>query len=201
MGQQDIVDLLKAGIAEARKTSKALVLRKVFTEVPTWEEFISHLNHEYHNNTIPPQVPNPGQAETHINGVCIRDNFYLNIRRPGADSNDLSSAVNLGHLLREAFGVKDGGPLVSFVNFVGNDSPLNIHYDKRDMVYWQCIGTVEWRLYGRHGDIEEADPDVYESYILYPGDLLILPDKIFHAVKADFPRAAVSFGFNDTEWL
>jgi hypothetical protein len=201
MGQQDIIDQIRYGLSEARKISAPFILKDIFLNVPSWEEFISHLNYEYHNSSIPQQIANPGQEEIHHNGVCIRDNFYLNARMPGAKQGILNVANEVSDVLKKAFDVIEGGPLVSFINFVGNDSPLNIHYDRRDMAYWQCIGNVEWRVYGDSSKINNPDPEIYESYFLNPGDLLIIPDKIFHAVKVDGPRAAISFGYNDREWI
>jgi hypothetical protein len=202
MGKEDQVKILADKIKIARETNSVAYFKNIFTETPGWQEFIDHLNYEYWNSSIPAQIANPGQPEIHHNGVCVRQNFYLNVRRPGYDLESLGSSMNICSLVKEAINSLDGAPLTAFINFVKQPvENLNIHYDSKDMAYWQCIGSVEWRVYGKStNENKEANAEKYESYILNPGDFLFVPELTYHAIQVNEPRAAISFGFNDKEW-
>ena len=60
------------------------------------------------------------------------------------------------------------------------------HSDPVTVIYWNCIGSVEWTVFSESRDY---------SFVLEPGDVILVPANMLHEVKSLGPRAAISFMF------
>lgn len=179
------ISLLQDKINTATENKTVAVFPGLINDTPSWQDFIDHLGFAYSNPPI--QVTNNPEEEIIVNGVGILNNFYVRCR-VHPENEYLVQNKNVVDIFDKVFGRK-GELTASYMNFVGEISPINIHKDKRDMIYWQCIGTSEWHIYAN-----ESDPRP-EVYVLSPGDILISPVGTSHAVVAKKPRAALVFAY------
>jgi quercetin dioxygenase-like cupin family protein len=60
------------------------------------------------------------------------------------------------------------------------------HSDPVTVMYWNCIGSVEWNVFTENKNY---------SFVLQPGDVILVPANMLHEVKSLGPRAAISFMF------
>jgi hypothetical protein len=178
------IEEIQSQINTATENNTVAVFYDMFNNVPSWQDFIDHMNFAYFNPPI--QVQNdPNQIV--VNGVSILNNFYIRNR---IHSNDiyLKEHKEILSTFDKVFNF-NGDLTAAYINFVGNIHDVNIHSDERDMIYWQCIGSSEWKVYL---DKEDQSP---RSYILNPGDVLVSPAETLHSVIADMPRAALVFAY------
>lgn len=181
------ISLLKDKINTATENKTVAVFNNLFKDTPSWQDFIDHLTFAYFNP--PMQVTNNPEKEVLVNGVAILDNFYIR-NRVHPETNYLYQNKNVIDIFDKVFEY-EGELTASYINFVGNITPLNIHKDERDMVYWQCIGKSEWYVYPNGSDNEP------EIHVLNPGDILVSPAGTVHAVVTDSPRAALVFAYKE----
>jgi hypothetical protein len=88
----------------------------------------------------------------------------------------------------------------SILNFVAKEHDYYIHKDEHNVLSWQCIGSVEYRLYKNIDDLdlEKAESSsTYESVILNPGDIIFLPAGLAHQVVVTEPRATLVFAIGE----
>lgn len=195
MNIERVQDMLKEEVKkliEKCRESKDGILFKNFTSNnPTWDQFIKHLDHEYHNP--PQQISSKPEEEKMINGVCLRNNFYLSVRSPARGSYGNIFFPQSSDVL-DFFDSLIGEPghgVSSFINFVGKEQPITIHPDRRDTLYWQCIGSTTWNVYQNDNDLSQ-----FKSFVLNPGDVIFVPKGVSHTVITGEPRAAIAFSYN-----
>ena len=68
----------------------------------------------------------------------------------------------------------------AYASITNSAKSFDMHYDKQDTYFWQCIGKTSWEIEG-HG--------IYE---LGSGDLLVIPRMINHKVTPLTPRLGIS---------
>ena len=171
-------------IVYCKKNNKALVIRDLFFDIPKWDQFIQHINFEYYN---PPQmVSNNPTVERMINGVCLMNNFYMWARDPNEifypQMKQLYSFFNL--IFKQ-----EGFPVGAYFNLIGKESPVQIHKDKRETIYWQCGGKTQWQIFDKNGTMN--------TYDLYPGDIIYIPQGLEHSVITNEPRTAIVIGYGE----
>lgn len=176
-------------ISDAIANPKLVVKKGLFPNTPSWEAFVQQLNFEFYNeNRLPLGPDDPYNPEdTIIHGVNIREHFYLMI------DSELESPFfpeqyqiidKLNSLMsKEAFNT------FTLINFVGGERPINIHNDPRHSFYWQCQGKSIWKSY----DFDAETPILLETIEVNPGDIIFVPNGIFHTVETPEPRTAMSF--------
>jgi hypothetical protein len=179
------LDLLKKELANAKLNKQAILFKSITQEQPKWDSFIKHVNYQFHNGT-PTTVQVP-QEETSIGGIILRNYFYLGIKHP-LKTDYFPEAVGAANFLENLNDRPFDGSR-SFINFVGEETPIGVHYDDIDTFYWQCIGSSEWRIYSNYTDKD------YQVYTLEPGDIIYAPEGCFHSVITKEPRAAIAFGY------
>lgn len=182
---------LKLLVDKSRLNSDAILFKSIATDNPTWSDFIKHLDHEYHNP--PQQISSRPDEEKMVNGVCIRNNFYLSVRSPARGSYGNIFFPQCDDILSffDKIMGEPGSGVSAFINFVGKESPINIHPDRRDTLYWQCIGSTTWNIYP-----DEKNLSQFKSFILNPGDVIFVPKGVSHTVLTGEPRAAIAFSYN-----
>ena len=74
-----------------------------------------------------------------------------------------------------------------YINITTDVGTFGIHKDTVDVHYWQVQGKTKWI-------IEKKD-----EYVLEPGDLIYVPEGVYHSVIPQGPRVGVSMSkFVDT---
>jgi mannose-6-phosphate isomerase-like protein (cupin superfamily) len=162
-------------IIDAKKSKSPALFKNILPSVPKWENFISHLNSQYHNTEVKYQALNTNR-EKFINGVLFKDPFYVNITDPTVE---FYPEINL--FFKEFEFLGEGKPLSAYVNFA-KEPPSTPHVDSKDHFYWQCVGTTVWEF-----------KDV--TYVLSPGDVIYIPNHTQHNVITTEPRAAIQFEY------
>lgn len=183
---------LKAEIEKARNGGLAVVFKNMFSDVPSWDRFIKQVHQEIHKP--PSNIPMQPFDERIVNGVIIRNLFYLMVRSPYPEDFPEINGIT------ELFGELLGGevlPVSSFINFVGGEKPIAPHCDMRETVYWQCQGTALWRIYAEKpindSNVNKVEP--VAEYLLYPGDIIYVAREVGHSVVTTEPRAAIGFQY------
>jgi hypothetical protein len=186
----DRLEEVRAGIEHVRNGGLAVVFKNLFPEVPSWEDFINHAQHEI--TTPPGNIPAWPYEERFINGVLLRNLFYLMVSNPSDQVFPQTKAV------REVFDelLEDNiWPVSAFVNFLGGEKPIEPHCDYRETVYWQCQGKVTWKIYKRE-NVEQGSPYGIQPEMelhLEPGDVIFVGFLVGHSVVTPGPRAAIGF--------
>jgi hypothetical protein len=183
------VDHVRSKIEEVRAGAKAHLFKDLVPVVPSWGQFISHLNDAIHN--YQPSTANQPLEERIINGVIQRGLFYLMVDGPRQDHFPESKAVY--DIFNEALDAEIS-PVSAFINFIGKERPGGVHIDNRETIYWQCIGKATWRIYENHDD----KVPVLE-YTLEPGDVIYVAEHVNHQIRADEPRAAIGFQYRPND--
>lgn len=190
-------------INSAIANRRILVKKGLFPNTPSWEEFINHLDFQFHNKekaiNVGEEVPiNP--EDTIINGVNIREHFYLMI-------DDAEEEWFPGKIEPIANHLQDVLPETSkyfgsftLINFVGGERPINIHSDPRHSFYWQTHGESIWETWDefpsenvREGGYHDT-PDHVD--VISSGDMIFVPHGVWHSVRATEPRTAISFMYS-----
>lgn len=186
----DRLDEVRDGINRVRNGELAVVFKNLFPEVPTWEDFINHAQHEI--STPPGNIPAQPYEERFINGVLLRNLFYLMVSNPSDKAFPQSRAVRdvFNEVLEDEI-----WPVSAFVNFLGGEKPIAPHCDYRETVYWQCQGKVTWKIYkGENIDQENTYGLKPEMVLeLEPGDVIFVGFLVGHSVVTPGPRAAIGF--------
>jgi hypothetical protein len=182
----------KEQIAEAIKDPQILVWKGAFKNTPSWEQFIWHCHDRYWNPEFEEYVP-PDPKDTIVHGVNIREHFYLMM----ADA-----PVQFFPQIREVDAYLDtitptekfGG--FTLINFVGGETPINIHSDPRHSFYWQTKGYSIWKTWKNHpGELDENGLHDSPELVVRvdEGDIIFVPHGIYHSVDTPVPRTAMSF--------
>lgn len=158
----------------------AVVLRKAFKEVPSWDDFITFIHSRAHDDADWVRTNEPF-IERVVNSLIVRNMFYFHAPDPDVYSFPQTQAIY--DALTDIVG--EIRPSMAFVNFVGGEKELDVHLDNRETLYWQCIGNSTWKIYGKDGK------ELVQSYVLKPGDMIFVPNGTWHTVETPTPRAAI----------
>jgi hypothetical protein len=186
------MDDLKIAIDKVRNGDLAVVFKGMFPDTPSWDRFIQQTHREIHR--APTGIPMQPLEERIINGVILRNLFYLMVRSPFIEDFPEMQEI------QDTFGEVLGGeilPVSSFINFIGGEKPIAPHCDMRETVYWQCQGTAIWKIYAE-SPINEFNMNIVKpvaEYKLYPGDIIYVGREVGHSVVTLEPRAAIGFQF------
>jgi hypothetical protein len=186
----DRLEEVRAGIEKVRNGGLAVVFKNLFPIVPTWEDFINHAQLEI--STPPGNIPAQPYEERFINGVLLRNLFYLMVSNPNDKVFPQSRIVRdvFNELLEDEL-----WPVSAFVNFLGGEKPIAPHCDMRETVYWQCQGKVTWKIYKQENINEERAYGIKPDMELHlePGDVVFVGFMVGHSVVTLGPRAAIGF--------
>lgn len=152
----------------------------VFENDYSWENFLNFINYAIKQD-------NPNAAFTNAKETIGYVNFWQKLTMtldnlsdtyfPGIEdkNNFLSTLTEKRYTGR--FGA---------VSFTDSEPTTGLHSDPVNVMYWNCIGSVQWNVYPDSGE---------QSFVLNPGDVILVPANIRHEVKSLGPRAAISFMF------
>jgi hypothetical protein len=176
-------------IDEAIKNKELLIIKDLFTDTPPWDDFIAHLSHQFNNDELAPldeDEPHNNTDETIINGVNIREHFYLMISQAD-DSRFFPKLPPVRDAMNSLMATQYLGAF-TLINFVAGERKVNPHYDPRHSFYWQTHGTSTWEVY----DPSKLHEPIYTKEVSR-GDMLFVPHGVWHSVVATEPRSAISF--------
>ena len=183
------VQEVKQRIEEARAERKAVVFKNFHMDVPSWKEFIDFAQKE--SDTPPPTIPLLPLEERVINGIILRNLFYLAVRSPREDV--FPQILPIKEIFEKALGGSID-PLTGFINFIGGEQPIGVHYDQRETIYWQCQGPSVWEI---SDDAEWPElPKVQETHHLNLGDVIYMPRKLRHNVITPVSRCGIAFAYH-----
>lgn len=184
------IEAIKEAITLANEGEVAIAFPGLLPEVPDWGAFINLIDEEIHGPASmgAPQSP---LEERWINGVIIRNLFYLTVRIRKKES--IKEIKALDALFSEVFN-RELQPVGAFVNIIGGEKPGEAHKDNRETIFWQCQGVSEWTIY------EDPSEEQYDNSMLKvvkviklrPGDVLYLRNGGMHSVKNFGPRASIA---------
>lgn len=185
------IDAIKEAIALANESEVAISFPGLLPNVPNWESFIHLIDEEIHGPPIG-RAPQSPLEERWINGVIIRNLFYLTVRI--REKKSIKEIKALDALFSEVFNT-ELQPVGAFINLIGGEKSGEAHRDNRETIFWQCQGVSEWTIY--EDPLEErydvSQLKVHNTIKLSPGDVLYLRNKGMHSVKNFGPRASIAF--------
>ncbi len=191
-------EYIRAEISRAQADKTAAYFPGMFPVVPTWDEFIAHINRQ--RQVMPPAELNPG-IEVALGHVITRSDVDMYFYTTGGHlPSEMSSVAVVQDTLREITGeILQGGPhpVGVFVNFADEGFKVPAHGDDRETIFWQCIGTTTWNIYtpknGPDGRRLPGESTLIVSVDMGPGDILYIGHWVEHEVIISGPRAGIAF--------
>jgi hypothetical protein len=169
-------------ISDAKLNQKPLIIKNALNKTPGWQNFIDHLNYEYHKPDTKVSV-NP-HLEYFINGVLFKRRLYLFVHNPNIN---FYPELDGFYKFLNSIGEYSGSMIGAYINFAQELYPIR-HHDKKDHIYWQCIGKTEWKFY-------DGNTENYDSFLVEQGYIVFIPKFLDHEVESPGSRAAIQATF------
>lgn len=166
---------------------KPALFKKACPLTPYWDNFIHHFDYQFNNSNYPHKVT-VGSQTSMINGTLLKERFYVSAFQA---TDKFYPQLNYATSLLENWYGDTHDNAFALMNFVGNEAPVQVHMDRRDSFYWQCIGSSIWEIFD---SADSASPT--ESHTLTPGDVIFVPEGMYHRIVTPEARAAISICFN-----
>ena len=190
------LDEIKNNINESRENNSVYVFKQLFTDCPSWEQFINHLNYEY--NKIENNYLNPDEydetKETYKNGVVLypTKDLFVSVRVNGEESSEFfPQSDKVLQFFKEILNDEKANFNQIFLNFVTNEkNKIHMHADPRETIFWLCQGSATFVV---------GEPNNWENikkYELNAGDILFAAYGLPHYVESHSPRAAMVLSIN-----
>lgn len=198
---------MKQEFLEALKQKKALFLKSYIKNSPSWDNFIGLISHQYNNS---PTIAGIEDEDIFIYNNSKNTYMYSDSKNGHPFSLNLwyiyhkDSSANSSHKFYDmpyiqdfiADFAPDSFAAKSIINLAGNEFYGSVHKDPQDVVSWCCVGSVEYRIYedvpgSEYGcNIDNTDLK-YDSYIMEPGDVILVPAGTIHQAICHEPRASI----------
>lgn len=186
--KKDLVDTVKESL-KFLKNNDLILIKGIFTNVPSWDNFIKHIDFVNKKEYIPSNI-----RENPV-GV-YSDELY--IRVADAIDNDNSNYLKaifpqLNEILVFCENIFEEKTMYAetYMNLKTDVSVKKPHNDPWIAVGWTCIGNIDWRTYDSFDENSE-----FKSNFAKPGDLVIIPKGTIHSVVPLEPRASISIAYN-----
>jgi len=184
-------------LREAKKNNTYAIIKNYYPETPTWEKIILSLNHAYHNSES--SLGEESRVVTRKDGVktaiIVFNKFdivsfhAITKKEDGYHHGGLipESDLVIKELNKVFQSETPGGKCI--INLVGNESEYWVHSDDHDVISWNVLGRVEYKFF------KDKDSKEFKSIVLEPGDLVYIPEGVFHEVNVFEPRATFIFQY------
>lgn len=193
-------------IEEAKSNRDVVFIQNYFEPFLKWEDVIAYINLEYNSDDI-----NNIQDSRMLKRIDGHETKILAYRHLNLALFDTLNKMPDLHLKIKDFAEEAGFDNVSsrmLVDIVGNESKYNIHKDKVNIISWHHLGQIEWRIYkdveGDFGipldEFQDLSSHEYKSYIVNPGDILIVPRGTVHQIIVKEPRASIIINDSDSKY-
>jgi mannose-6-phosphate isomerase-like protein (cupin superfamily) len=184
---------IKKEIESAREKRVAAFFKNLIPEVPSWDNFIEHIDFQYKNKNIFSEEEMTPYYD-YLGGIMMKKNHDFYLQTIDAQNLKIFPQVNnLILLFNEVYNEKTGGG-GAFVNFVGNQPLVPMHADKWDSVFWHCLGKATWTI-----NLKMEDKAPNQTFDLEPGDVIVIPVGVLHSVYNPVPRAGIAMAYNKKE--
>lgn len=185
-------------IQEAAENLKSIYIPQYVNIVPDkWDYFINYLDMCY---KMEDPIQTEEQKSAFMNAGRIRRGLlqiwgYMTIfaEHPHTKKDIFPGLADMCTKIEEDYGRKIRSSF-ALINFSSGENITNRHNDKTHNMYFQCIGSVTWKIY----DSLEAN-SAYTEYVLNPGDAIWVPSGVSHEVVAHVPRTAITLAFEPHE--
>lgn len=152
----------------------------VFSNTYSWDNFINFINYAI-------KQENPEAKSTDFKQTIGYVNFWqkLTLTLDNLSNTYFPEIEEKNEFLAN---LVDKRPLGKFgvLSLTDSEPTTGKHSDPVTVMYWNCIGSVEWTVFSENQNY---------SFILQPGDIILVPANMLHEVKSLGPRAAISFMF------
>lgn len=174
---------------------KAVLFKNLTNEVPTWHDFMAHLDAVSKRKVDPNRAKGLNKKKEFTTGGIIRKGEYYSMSQiEHQDREDFFSALQpIEDMFDEHFrkqGIVRSYMSDAFLSLITDDDYATPHSDKYTHNFFVCCeGKVKWNLYEElHHDAEPV-----ETYLLEPGDAIFVRGTSIHEVTVPEPRASVVF--------
>jgi hypothetical protein len=204
------VEEMKVLFKDAQDKTKVVFLKSFIKDNPTWDNFIDSITKKYNDKNL----MNPwSNDERYVQNNGKQTDIFIYNKLDLQVWNVVCPDGNGGILGLDSFPEadvfykyfvevteSDRWGIKSLINFAGCEANYNAHKDLQDVISWQCVDTVEYRIYENFDSEYERPLDVsnkkYDSYLLEPGDVIFLPKGVIHEVFPHNARATLIMNFN-----
>jgi hypothetical protein len=173
-------------IEKSKMENTHCLFKGIFKDVPSWDKIFDHMNYEYFRDL----KLNFSTAWKTYNGVAINSSspFYIQIR----DASFHPEYSVVSNFFDEALNEKTsiGGV---FLDLVGQEEKVFSHADPMQNLHWQVHGTTTWEF---RTNIDNLDDDPQDIIKLESGDVVFIPDGLYHSVYSDTPRCGMTIPYS-----
>jgi len=174
------MELSKDIVSEAIITKRAVKFNNVFPNDYSWNNFISFINYAIKQN-------NPNASVTNSKETIGYVNFWQKLTMTLDNlTNDYFPEIEERNSFLQLFIDNKACGKFGAVSLTDSEPTTGKHHDPVVVMYWNCIGSVQWKVYSESGE---------QIFTLGPGDIILVPAEITHEVVSLEPRAAISFMF------
>lgn len=176
------MEINKELVSEAIQNRVAVKFSNVFSNDYSWTNFIEFINYAIKQR-------NPAASKTDYKETIGYVNFWHRLTMTLDNTSDeyFPNLENKNEFL-QSFIDKEYVGRFGAVSFTDSEPTTGRHSDPVTVMYWNCFGSVRWDVYADSGQ---------QTFILNPGDVILVPHDIFHEVTSLGPRAAISFMFEE----
>jgi len=151
----------------AKENKDYFLFKKVLPNVPSWDDVFINLQ-----NSIEEQSP----IKTIPKFTIITHNGHTHLKLASEFLNEIKK---LNPALNASAHVYIG--LTKFSESFGK------HKDDSDVFFWQIIGNTNWKVSSLSG---------LKEHVLEVGDVIYVPNNMFHEVTSLGPRVGISLGLD-----
>ena len=174
------MEINKDIISESIKNKVPAHFTNVFKDDYSWDNFINFINYAIRQD-------NPDASKTNSKETIGYVNFWQKLTLTLDNlSNDYFPELDEKNIFLSTLIDKKSIGRFGDVSFTDSEPTTGLHNDPVTVMYWNCLGTVEWKVLTESGE---------RYFILSPGDVIVVPSTLQHEVKSLGPRAAISFMF------
>lgn len=209
------IEKLRENFLKSKQQIQEFYLPSFISNRVSWEEIFSAIDYKY--NYPEEKFRNSGDPRfilKEVEGKIIETDILIynkmdlqvwNVLSGGPDNtvngeNFIPKSKEFTDIFKNVID-DDRWSIKALINLVGNESKYSPHKDVIDVLSWQCLGSVTYRIYeGKDSDEFEVPLDItnrsYKDYVLSPGDVIFLPKGVIHEVISKFPRATLIMNFD-----
>ncbi len=181
---------LKEEITQAILNEKTIFIKGLFNKTPSWGQFIRLIDYAESNRYV--------SSDVRSDPIGFNRDMYLRVAdifNPNTGKSAEEIIPELDNVLDFFNNIFDHKSIYSeaYLNLKTEALKTNPHNDNWTAVAWGCEGKTEWRIY--EDSFPNVDEEKYESYIMTPGDIIIIPKGVVHCVIPLEPRASISLAY------
>jgi hypothetical protein len=158
------------------------IFKNPFNKIPLWEKFVEHRE--------------DGEKKSALK-MLGRDDLIIMF---ALDKNDeqlyefFNGLEGFVYSVKKTFGNDSFNVGPSFIVSKSLEDSAPRHNDPGEVIHWNCVGKSSWTLWENHPEDDRPnDDDDHVNLILEEGDVIFLPDRIWHKVRSlTEKRAAIT---------